>query len=221
MSFFSRNTRGGVYYHLPDNLDDVQWLRLCSVTTSSGPGSCTLLSSTTTTTGMQAGEQRVRFIMSGGATDLLFAMASSGRLPEGSAVTLGAAWPIRTRNERVVPFVVSGLGDHVRQMVLFDPSYDGSQLYAMGVQPGLYAEDLMSNNYRQCGLTLWVNGVHMSAVVRPLRTGDYIQLLPDRPTQASTAAHPEELLGAINRLRAFSAPLPVPPFQISAARGPP
>ena len=142
-----------------------------------------------------------------------------GDCQRGPRSQLGAAWPIRTRNERVVPFVVSGLGDHVRQMVLFDPSYDGSQLYAMGVQPGLYAEDLMSNNYRQCGLTLWVNGVHMSAVVRPLRTGDYVQLLPDRPTQASTAAHPEELLGAINRLRAFSAPLPVPSFPISAARG--
>ena len=237
---FLQDTRGGVHYHIPDNLDDVQWLRLCSATAGIGPCGHTLLSSTTTTTGMQAGEQLVRFVISGGATtlqlppvpvhtadpveavaDLLFAMASSGRLPEGSAVTLGAAWPIRTRNERVVPFVVSGLGDHVRQIVLFDPSYDGSQLYAMGVQPGLYAEDLMSNNYRQCGLTLWVNGVHMSAVVRPLRTGDYVQLLPDRPTQASTAAHPEELLGAINRLRAFSAPLPVPPFPTNAARGPP
>ena len=186
---------------------------------------------------MQSSEQRVRFVLSGGATtlqlppvpvnaadpveavaELLFAMASLGRLQEGSAVTLGAAWPICRKGDRVVPFVVSGVGDQVQQVVLFDPSYDGSQLYAMGVQPGLYAEDLMSNNYRQCGLTLWINGVHMSAVVRPLRTGDYVQLLPDRPTQVSSAAHPEELLSAVNRLRAFSAPLPVPPFPLNSAR---
>ncbi|OLQ11339.1 hypothetical protein AK812_SmicGene4821 [Symbiodinium microadriaticum] len=234
---FLQDTRGGVHQHTPDSLDEVQWFRVCCASSSWGAVSAWPLSSTTTTTGMQAGDRRVRFVLSGGGTslqlppvtvaaadpvvavaELLFAMASAGRLVEGSAVTLGAAWPLSVRGDRVVPFVVSAGGDHVQQVVLFDPSYDGSQLYAMGVQPGLYAEDLMSNNYRQCGLTLWVNGVHMSAVVRPLRTGDYVQLLPDRPLQASTASHPEELLSSINRLRAFSAPLRVPAFSFESAR---
>ncbi|CAE7501382.1 unnamed protein product [Symbiodinium sp. KB8] len=234
---FVQDTRGGVFSQVPDALSDVQWLRVCC-----SNGMCTmpgglLTSTTTTSTGMQMPEVRVRFVMSGGATtmqlpavpvamadpveavaELLFAMASAGRLQEGSTVTLGAAWPPSDRGVRIVPFVVSEPGEHVRQMVLFDPSYDGSQLYAMGVQPGLYAEDLMSNNYRQCGLTLRINGVHMSAVVRPLRTGDYIQLLPDRPTQVPTIVHPEDLLDSVNRLRAFSAPLRVPAFPINAAR---
>ena len=220
----------------PALLDDVQWLRVCRPTrpTSSPCGPFT--STTTTSTGMQAPETRVRFVLTGGditlqlppvpvaaadpveaVAELLFAMASAGRLQERAVVTLGAAWPSSTRGERIVPFVVSAAGEHVRQMVLFDPSYDGSQLYAMGVQPGLFADDLMSNNYRQCGLTMWVNGVHMSAMQRPLRTGDYVQLLPDRVIQAPTAIHPEDLLDSINRLRAFSAPLPVPSFPLTSA----
>ena len=234
---FVQDTRGGVFSQVPDALSDVQWLRVCCSTGVRNIPWGLLTSTTTASTGMQMPEVRVRFVMSGGATtlqlppvpvaradpveavaELLFAMASAGRLPEGSMVTLGAAWPPSNRGERIVPFVVSGAGEQVRQMVLFDPSYDGSQLYAMGVQPGLYAEDLMSNNYRQCGLTLRVNGVHMSAVVRPLRTGDYVQLLPDRPTQVPTIVHPEDLLDSVNRLRAFSAPLRVPAFPINAAR---
>ena len=233
---FLQDARGGVHQYTPDSLDEVQWFRLYCAPSGWGSGADWPLSSTTTTTGMQAGERRVRFVLSGGGTslqlppvtvaaadpveamaELLFAMASAGRLAAGSTVTLGAAWPLSVRGDRVVPFVVSAEGDHVQQVVLFDPSYDGSQLYAMGVQPGLHAEDLMSNNYRQCGLTLWVNGVHMSAVVRPLRTGDYVQLLPDRPIRASTASHPEELLSSINRLRAFSAPLRVPAFSLDPA----
>ena len=237
---FLQDTRGGVHQHLPDSLDDVQWFRMCSVSSGWDAFCSDSVSSTTTTTGMLAGERRVRFVLSGGGAslqlppvtvavadpveavaELLLAMASAGRLAAGSTVTLGAAWPLSVRGDRVVPFVVSAEGDHVQQVVLFDPSYDGSQLYAVGVQPGLYAEDLMSNNYRQCGLTLWVNGVHMSAVVRPLRTGDYVQLLPDRLIRASTASHPEELLSSINRLRAFSAPLRVPAIFSGVARAPP
>ena len=236
---FLQDTRGGVHDQVPALLDDVQWLRVCSLACSAGSPCGPLTSTTTTSTGMQTSETRVRFVLTGGditvqlppvpvtaadpveaVAELLFSMASAGRLQERAVVTLGAAWPSSTRGERIVPFVVSAAGEHVRQMVLFDPSYDGSQLYAMGVQPGLFAEDLMSNNYRQCGLTMWVNGVHMSAMQRPLRTGDYVQLLPDRVIQAPTAIHPEDLLDSINRLRAFSAPLPVPPFSMSTARAP-
>ncbi|CAE7826695.1 unnamed protein product, partial [Symbiodinium sp. CCMP2456] len=240
---FLQDARGGLHAHIPEDLSDVQWFRVCRavVGPDASPFGCAdgvLTSTSTTTTGMHAESRSVRFVLTGGATtlqlppvpvseadpvhaigELLFAVAACGRLKEGAAVTLGAGWPAPSRRgEYIVPFVVSAFGDEVQQSVLFDPSYDGSQLYAMGVQQGLHAEDLMSTNYRQCGLTLWVNGVHSSAVIRPLRTGDYVQLLPNRVITAPTAIHPEVLLSSINRLRAISAPLLVPDFPRVAAR---
>ena len=115
-----------------------------------------------------------------------------------------------------VPILIFEYGEN--QHVLMDPSVDGSGIHSVTVQPQSRPDLLLSPNQVNLGLTLWVNGAPQSVVRRPLRTGDYVQLLPEGQTVRFPSSHPAEILHHVNRLRCLSTPLCLPRFSQAAVR---
>ncbi|CAE7517987.1 ABCB5 [Symbiodinium sp. CCMP2592] len=236
---FLQDSRGGIHVAIPDEAADLQWLRLVSRSGTGGVGqpALTSTSTTTTTTEMRGdGPTTVRLTATGAGmtlttvpiplpqfdlveelTTLIAAMARAGRLPTDAHVLMAAAWPLPTGDRHFnVPILIYQPGEH--QHVVFDPSFDGSQIHSMIVQEGTLPEQVLSHNQESLGYAAWVNGAPQSAVRRHLRTGDFVQMHPGNERVRYPVGHPAQLIGHVNRLRCLSAPLRVPAFNTLAIR---
>eukprot|EP00439_Symbiodinium_sp_Y106_P015160 s9841_g2.t1 len=129
--------------------------------------------------------------------------------------TAASATNLAERNFNI-PVLVYQPGEHCH--VVFDPSFDGSQIHSMMVQEGTLPEQVLSPNQEGLGLTAWLNGAPQSAMRRPLRTGDFIQFFPGAERVRYPVGHPAQLYGHVNRLHCLSSPLRVPPFSTAAIR---
>ncbi|CAE7814113.1 unnamed protein product [Symbiodinium sp. CCMP2592] len=239
---FLQDARGGVHTAVPDNAAELQWLRVVSRagiigSTAMMPADAPPLTSTsTTTTAMQTEATTVRFTLTGAGmtmttapvplqqfdvvselTSLILAITRAGRLPPNAHVVMTAAWPLpRGGRHYNIPILVYTPDDY--EYIVLDPSIDGSQVHSLVVQAGTLPEHVLSRNQENLGFAAWVNGAPQSAVRRPLRTGDFVQLFPGDLRVQYPVGHPMQLLGSVNRLQCLSAPLRVPEFNTVAAR---
>ncbi|CAE7770241.1 unnamed protein product [Symbiodinium sp. CCMP2592] len=195
-----------------------------------------LTSTSTTTTAMHTEDTTVRFTLTGAGmtlttapvplphfdvvaelTSLILAITRAGRLPTNAHVVMTAAWPLpRGGRHYNIPILVYTPDDY--EYIVLDPSIDGSQIHSLVVQAGTLPEHVLSRNQENLGLAAWVNGAPQSAVRRPLRTGDFVQMFPGDLRVQYPVGHPMQLLGSVNRLQCLSAPLRVPAFNTVAAR---
>ena len=243
---FLQDARGGMHTAIPSEVEHLQWLRLrsrshpdhgmvCQLPPWGGFPSTTSTTSTTTTA-MQGGVTTVRLTMTGGGmtvttapvpvpqfdiveelATLLIAMSRSRRLPADAHLVMAATWPLPQENRHFnIPILIYPPGE--RRHVIFDPSFDGSQIHSMEVQEGTLPEQILSRNQQNLGFAAWVNGAPQSAVRRPLRTGDFVQLYPGDERVRYPVGHPAQLLGHVNRLHCLSAPFRVPSFNAVALR---
>ena len=231
---------------VPEDAADLQWLRLRSRTPARisslwpNPGGDAQLSSTstttTTTTAVLGGETTVRFTLTGAGmtlttapmpvqqfdvvqelATLIIAMTRAGRLPQDAHVLMAATWPLPQEDRHFnIPLLVYQPGEF--RHVVFDPSFDGSQIHSMVVQAETLPEQILSPNQEGLGFVAWVNGAPQSAVRRPLRTGDFIQLHPGDTRVRYPVGHPSQLFGHVNRLHCLSAPMRIPTFDTAAVR---
>ncbi|CAE7777776.1 unnamed protein product [Symbiodinium sp. CCMP2592] len=239
---FLQDARGGVHTAVPGQAADLQWLRVVSRagiigSTAMMPSPLTSLTSTsTTTTAMQGEATTVRLTLTGAGltmttaaiplqqfdvvselTTLILAITRAGRLPDNAHVVITAAWPLPAGGRHFnIPVLVYSPDDY--QYIVLDPSVDGSQVHSLVVQAGTMPEHVLSRNQENLGFVAWVNGAPQSAVRRPLRTGDFVQIFPGDTRVIYPVGHPLQLMGHVNRLHCLSAPFRVPAFNTIAAR---
>ena len=71
---------------------------------------------------------------------LVTAMNRAGRLPSNAHLLVAAAWPLPQERNFNIPVLVYQPGEHCH--VVFDPSFDGSQIHSMMVQEGTLPEQV-------------------------------------------------------------------------------
>ncbi|CAE7716502.1 unnamed protein product, partial [Symbiodinium sp. CCMP2456] len=227
---YLQDQTGAVYDTLPDTLDNVDWLAVRPLHRVM-PTSPLPAGTTTTTTGVVAGPVRVLVALVTGAqtlrtlpveleafdsvvalTRLVSAVARSRTLPPGGYVQQLAAYPSQDPDGvQSIPFVLAS-GRTGLVAVVIDITTCGQGIYSVEVSENTWAEDLLKPNQRARELTYLVNGIPMQGIRRPLRTGDYLQLVPNTCRGTLTISPSTVWMRRIRQLRLWALPVAFPPL---------